>query len=154
MNRVSNLERIPRKYMDDPEFETQLKTVMVGDAIGCERFYVNMDYVKPGAASTKYHSHSKQEELFLIMKGNGILRMDGEEMPVCEGDVVSKPAGKDIAHQFINTGSEVMQILDVGTREPDDVATYPAENVVYIRSRKSAFNLGDKIEGWSSDPNE
>lgn len=128
MNRIANIDNIPREYMYDPDFQSKMKTILVGDAIGCEKIYVNIDYVKPGGESVKYHSHSKQEEIFLVMSGKGILRMDGEEIFIRTGDVISKPAGKDIAHQFINNSSEILQILDVGTREKDDVATYPVNH--------------------------
>ena len=154
MNKILNLDNIPKEYMDDPDFKTKMKTVLVGDALGSEKIYVNIDYVKPGGKSVKYHSHSRQEEFFLIMSGNGTLRMNGEEIPVKTGDVISKPAGKDIAHQFINNSLEILQILDVGTREKDDVATYPDENVVYIRNKRLVFNVKDNMENWTSDPNE
>lgn len=154
MNRISNIDQIPKEYMDDPDFQSKMKTVSVGDFIGSEKIYVNIDYVKPGGESVKYHAHSMQEEFFLIMSGKGLLRMDGEEISIKTGDVISKPAGKDIAHQFINNSSEILQILDVGTREKGDVATYPDENMVYIRDKKMVFNMNDKIENWSSDPNE
>jgi uncharacterized cupin superfamily protein len=153
-NNIANIDNIPREHIDDPDFESPLKTLCIGDAIGCEKFYVNLDFVKPGAASTKYHSHSAQEEFFLIMGGEGLLRMDGNEIPVKKGDVVSKPAGKNIAHQFINSGTEILQILDVGTREKSDVAEYPDENVIFIRNKGLIFNMGQKLEAWSSDPNE
>lgn len=154
MNRVANISSIPREYMDDPEFETKLKTVMVGKAVGSEKLYVNMDYVKPGAASAKYHSHTRQEEFFLILAGQGLLRMDGEERAVGPGDVVAKPAGKRIAHQFINTGSEILQILDVGTVEPGDVVEYPEENTVLLKDSRLVFSTGDALQEWTSDPNE
>jgi len=154
MNRISNIDSIPKEYMDDPDFQSKMKTVFVGDSIGTEKIYVNIDYVKPGSDSVKYHSHSKQEEFFLIMNGQGILRIDGEEILIKTGDVISKPAGKNIAHQFINNSSELLQILDVGTREKNDVATYPDENIIFIRDKKFVFNINDKIESWSSDPNE
>jgi uncharacterized cupin superfamily protein len=34
---------------------------------------VNIDYVKPGAKSTKFHSHSLQEEFFLILNGHVVV---------------------------------------------------------------------------------
>lgn len=154
MNRISNIENIPVEYMFDPGFQTKMKTVFVGEAIGCEKLYANIDFVKPGAVSTKYHSHSKQEEIFLIMAGKGILRMDNEEVSIKAGDVISKPAGKDIAHQFINNGSEILQILDVGTVEKDDVATYPDDNMIFIRNRGLVFNINDSDKNWTSDPEE
>jgi uncharacterized cupin superfamily protein len=53
--------------MYDPDFQSKMKTILIWDAIGCEKIYENIDYVKPGAESVKYHSHSKQEEFFLII---------------------------------------------------------------------------------------
>ena len=154
MYKISNINKIPRDYIDDPDFQTQLKTLLIGDVLGCEKIYVNIDYVKPGAKSTKYHSHTKQEEFFLIMGGTGILRINGEEISVVAGDVISKPAGKNIAHQFINNGSEILQILDMGNRDKEDIAVYPDENKVFLRNKKLVFDLDDKIKNWSSDPNE
>lgn len=154
MNNISNIDAIPKEYMDDPDFLSKMKTVLVGDAIGCEKIYVNIDYVKPGAESAKYHSHSRQEEFFLILSGRGILRIDGKEVSIKTGDVISKPAGKDIAHQFINSSDEVLQILDVGTREKDDIITYPDENRMLIKDKQLVFNINDKVKGWSSEPNK
>jgi uncharacterized cupin superfamily protein len=153
MNNISNIDNIPKEYMYDPDFQSKMKTVLIGDAIGCEKIYVNIDYVKPGAESVKYHSHSKQEEFFFIIGGKGILRINGKEISIMTGDVISKPAGKDIAHQFINNGSEILQILDVGTREDDDVTTYPDENVIYVKNKGLVFNISDNVKGWTSEPN-
>ncbi len=154
MNNISNIDSISKEYMYDPDFKTKMKTVLIGDAIGCEKIYANIDYVKPGAESVKYHSHSKQEEFFLIINGQGILRIDGEEKLIRKGDVISKTAGTGIAHQFINNSTEILQILDVGTREKDDVITYPDENVVYIKDKALVFNINDNIKNWTSEPNE
>jgi uncharacterized cupin superfamily protein len=150
---VANISNIPKEFMDDPEF-SKLKTVRVGDAIGTERFYVNVDYVKPGAFSTKYHAHDLQEEFFMIMAGTGILRFDGQEMRVSPGDVVAKPAGKGLAHQFINDGGDILQIMDIGTRVTGDTIVYPDEGTVYVKGQKRTFHMEDSIKGWSSDPNE
>ena len=116
-----------------------LQTTELGTAAGNEKLYVNIDYVQPGAKSTKYHSHSLQEEFFLILKGSGILRMNDETAPVQAGDFVAKPAGRGIAHQFINDGTEVLEILDCGTKEANDVVNYPDEPV--------------RGKDWKSDPN-
>jgi uncharacterized cupin superfamily protein len=134
-------------------FGVQVKTMEVGDEMGSEKIYVNIDFIKPGAVSTKYHTHSKREEFFLILHGTGILRMNEKEMPVEAGDMIAKPAGKNIAHQFINLGTEILQILDIGTREEDDIITYPDENRVYIKRNKMVFDLCDEDKEWTSEPN-
>jgi uncharacterized cupin superfamily protein len=154
MERLSNIGHIPREHMSDPDAKTGTYTIQVGDAAGCEKIYVNIDVVKPGAASAKYHAHSRQEEFFLILEGSGTLRLNGEELPVKAGDVLAKPAGRDIAHQFINNSDGVLRILDVGTREAGDTATYPDDNVVLLRDKRWAFSITDKLSEWTSDPNE
>ena len=153
MKKILNIDNMPREHIDDPDFHSKMQTLLIGNALGCEKIYVNIDYVKPGGKSVKYHSHSKQEEFFLIMQGSGLLRMNGEEVSIKTGDVISKPAGQEIAHQFINNGSEILQILDAGTREKDDIATYPDENVVFIRNKGLVFDIKDCMKGWTSDPN-
>ncbi|ERK29873.1 cupin domain-containing protein [Clostridium intestinale] len=153
MYKISNINTIPDEYIDDPNFESKMKSLLIGDALGSEKIYVNIDFVKPGGKSTMYHSHSRQEEFFLIMSGNGLLRINEEEIQVKTGDVISKPAGKNIAHQFINNSTEILQILDVGNRDKDDVAIYPDENKIFIRNKKLVFNINDNIENWTSDPN-
>jgi uncharacterized cupin superfamily protein len=154
MTRILNINNIPGKFVDDPEFVSRMKTAYLGAAAGSERIYVNIDYVKPDAKSVKYHSHSRQEEFFLVLKGNGTLRMKDEELAVKAGDFVAKPAGKDVAHQFINTGSEVLEILDCGLNEPDDTVTYPDEGMILFKREKLAFRISDALPDWSSDPNE
>lgn len=154
MNNISNINNIPKEYMDDPDFKTKMKTILIGDAIGSEKIYVNIDYVKPGAVSVKYHSHSEQEEFYLVMSGKGIFRIDDKEILINTGDVISLPAGKDNGHQFINNSSEILQILDIGTREKDDIVTYPEENIVLIKNKRLVFNMDDNIKEWTSEPNE
>ena len=44
-----------------------LITTSLSAAAGSRKIYVNVDSVPPNAYSTKYHSHSQQEEFFLII---------------------------------------------------------------------------------------
>ena len=153
MVRILNVDSLPDEFVDDPEFESQMKTLCLGAAGGSEKLYVNIDYVKPGAKSVKYHSHSKQEEFFLILEGSGTLRMNDEKTPVKKGDFVAKPAGKEIAHQFINDGSEVLQILDCGLNEKEETITYPDDDVILVKKQRMALKISDALKEWSSDPN-
>lgn len=153
MQEVHNIDNVPDDYVDDPRFESGLKTKYLGTLGGSEKIYVNIDYIKPGAKSVKYHSHSLQEEFFHILKGNGTLRLDDKIIPVKKGDFFSKPAGKEIAHQFINDGDEVLEILDCGIPNKNDIIKYPEEDVILIKRTGTVFRNIDKIEDWSSEPN-
>lgn len=153
MQELHNIDRVPPEFMDDPERATSLTTKYLGVLAGSGRLYVNVDYVKPGALSVKYHSHSLQEEFFLVLEGTGILRIEDRKLRVGRGDFVAKPAGRGIAHQFVNDGDETLVILDCGIREPDDVIEYPDEAVVVLRNRNLAFRRDEFLGNWSSDPN-
>jgi len=153
MARVLNVDSLPEEFIDDPGFESKMKTLYLGAAAGSEKLYVNIDHVKPGAKSVKYHSHSEQEEFFLILEGSGTLRMNDEKIPVKKGDFVAKPAGKGIAHQFINDGTEVLQILDCRLNEKDETITYPDDGVILMKKQRMAFKISDALKEWSSDPN-
>ncbi|WP_367566316.1 cupin domain-containing protein [Lacrimispora sp.] len=94
-----------------------LITKSLGTAGGSRKIYVNTDYVPPKAYSTKYHSHSQQEEFFLILSGTGTLRLQDKEWAVKQGDFFAKPAGQNIAHTFYNSSDDILVILDVGKFE-------------------------------------
>ncbi|MFY0546282.1 cupin domain-containing protein [Brevibacillus sp. H7] len=150
---ILNLNHVPEQFVED-YLGGKATTLFLGAAAGSEKFYVNVDKISPGSKSAKYHAHSKQEEFFLILSGNGTLRMNGQEYPVKKGDFVAKPAGRDIAHPFINTGTEVLEILDVGTKEDGDIAYYPDEEVILLRDQRKAFKLADAMPDWDSEPNK
>lgn len=154
MVKIHNLTKLPKEFIDDPKFESKLRTKYLGNAAGSEKLYINIDYVKPGGKSVKYHSHSVQEEFFAILKGNGLLRFNEEEIQVTTNDFFAKPAGQGVAHQFINNSDDILIILDCGTNDTNDEVYYPDEDVTYRKKEKKAYKGGKFIKIWSSDPDE
>ncbi len=132
-----------------------LVTKSLGLASGSDKIYVNIDLVPPGAYSTKYHSHSQQEEFFMIISGKGTVRLNDKEYPVKSGDFFAKPTGKNIAHTFYNSSEENLVILDVGTREKEDTCYYPDEDMYMQKSNEQRrFFSGSVLDkNWTSEPN-
>jgi uncharacterized cupin superfamily protein len=64
-----------------------------------------------------------------------------------------KPGGRGIAHQFINDGRGVLEILDCGTVDRGDIVRYPDEGVVLEKDRRRAVKGRKVLKGWSGDPN-
>ncbi|MFY8330713.1 cupin domain-containing protein [Vagococcus carniphilus] len=149
---ILNMNELPEgvevNYLD------KARTAYLGKAAGSEKMYVNIDKIEPGQKSCKYHSHARQEEFFLILKGAATLRYDGEEYLVKKGDFVAKPAGKQHAHQFINSGDEVLEILDVGLNVANDITYYPDEGVYYLPDEEKVFSEQGELKEWTSEPNE
>lgn len=130
-----------------------LVTKQLGAAGGSQRLYVNLDTLPPNSYSTKYHSHGTQEEFFLVLRGSGVLRLEGVEQAVKQGDFFAKTPG--LAHCFYNDSNEPMELLDVGTVESADVCFYPDEyvRVEKVGNQRRAYKAGTPLADWSSEPN-
>ncbi len=151
---IKNVEQMPEEFVWQDSIG--LVTKLLGAAAGSEKIYVNIDSVPSKANSTKYHSHSQQEEFFIILSGSGILRLNGKEQSVKQGDFFAKPAGKNIAHTFYNSGNVNLVILDVGTKEREDTCYYPDEDIYMQKSNEqSRIYRGSNLEqSWTSEPNQ
>jgi uncharacterized cupin superfamily protein len=81
--------------------------------------------------------------------------LNGKEFTVKKGDFIAKPAAQGIAHQFYNSGNEILEILDVGTVEKEDTCYYPDEEIYLMKSngKNSVYNKNSNVSDWTSDPN-
>lgn len=150
MGRIFRVHDLPDDCIDASD--SLITTFYLGKAGGGEKLYANIDRVVPGGSSCKFHSHSKQEEFFYILRGKGTLRVGEESREVKAGDFFCKPAGKGLAHQFTNTSNDVLEILDVGSVQPGDEVFYPDEGVTYIKDQKKFLRDGEELSNWSTNP--
>lgn len=64
--KIQNIESLSDSFIWSDSMG--LITKSLGEAAGSKKIYVNIDTVSPNAFSTKYHSHSQQEEYFMILE--------------------------------------------------------------------------------------
>ena len=80
----------------------------------------------PGMASYPYHYHMEREEVFYILRGEGILRTPEGERRVTAGDYLFFPAGEAGAHKLTNASdTEPLAYIDFDSHHEMDVAVYP-----------------------------
>ena len=108
----------------EPGGETFGISTRVGDHAGLTRIGVNLDVIRPGERSTKFHWHHEEEECFLVLSGSGVLQVGDDNFAVGAGDFFAKREGPEQPHQFVNTGAEDLRILTVGEHR-GDTAEYP-----------------------------
>ena len=70
-------------------------------------FYMRVFEVEPGGEIFE-HSHPWEHEIF-ILNGKGIIRINGKEIPVKEGDAIYIPPCS--RHYYKNVGDEVLRFL-------------------------------------------
>lgn len=97
----------------------------LGQGTAARKLGASVDVVAPGNRSCPYHFHHAQEEMFIILEGNGTLRVAGEMLALHSGDVIFIPPGPEYPHQIINTSDAPLKYLSISTRETPEVAEYP-----------------------------
>ena len=99
---------------------------------------LNYVVLPPGGEGAPPHCHSHEEEIFVVLDGDGVLQLwprgerTPEEHPLRDGDVISRPAGSGIAHA-LRPGSEGITYLAYGTRDSGDMCFYPLTGRVSLR---------------------
>ena len=105
--------------------------------------------VAPGKWGQVPHCHSAEEELFVVLDGEGIVLLGEDEHPVGRGTVVARPAGTGVAHAF-RAGADGLTVLAYGTREPDDVCYYPRSNKLSFRGVGVIARL-ERLDYWEGE---
>ena len=103
----------------------------LGDAVGTRTSGLGHIAVAPGKLACPPHCHSAEEELFVVLEGEGVLLLGDEEYKLKAGYVVARPPGTGVAHAFKGAGKG-LTLLAYGTRRTTDLCYYP-------RSRKISF---------------
>jgi uncharacterized cupin superfamily protein len=100
--------------------------------------------LEPGVLSGPPHCHSAEEEIFVVLDGEGVLELSPaspgpkespgptETHPVRRGSVVARPPGTGVAHAF-RSGDAGLTLLAWGTRDPNDICWYPRSKKIFWR---------------------
>jgi uncharacterized cupin superfamily protein len=97
----------------------------------------------PGKMGSPPHCHSEEEEVFVILEGDGTLELwpspqsakNGvlrEDLPIRPGHVIARPPGSRVGHAF-RAGPGGITMLIYGTRKPNDMCWYPRSNKIFWR---------------------
>jgi uncharacterized cupin superfamily protein len=103
---------------------------------------VNMDVFWPGQPSTLYHAETEQED-FLVLAGECLVILEGEERHLRAWDFVHCPPGTH--HVFVGEGQGPCVILMLGAR-PNRGIDYPRDEV--------ALKHGAGVETATDSPTE
>lgn len=87
---------------------------------------INIGVLRPGQPACLYHEESAQED-FLVLAGECLLLVNGEERTLHAWDFVHSPAGTE--HVIVGAGDGLSIVLAVGARKEPGQLRYPVSEL-------------------------
>jgi uncharacterized cupin superfamily protein len=106
-------------------------------------FGINIGVMQPGQPACLYHAEAAQED-FLVLAGECVLLVDGEERPLRQWDFFHCPAGTE--HVLVGAGAGPSLVLAAGARGEGKSIVYPVSEL--------AQRYGASAEQKTPDPKE
>ncbi|MBE9079101.1 cupin domain-containing protein [Romeria aff. gracilis LEGE 07310] len=155
---IRNFNEIPLTHrFRDPNYDTRFARLARDTA--AQKLGATIDVLEPGKRGCPYHLHHAQEEMFIVVEGEGTLRVAGEMLPLKAGDVVFIPAGPEYPHQIINTSDAQLKYLSISTLEAPEICEYPDSGKYMAEGsldKSDPFEVierkGPSLDYWDGEP--
>ena len=154
----ANLDEVEFDDIEENGYYTS-RRARFSTAIGARKLGYNLTVLPPGKVQCPFHSHHGEEEMFLIIEGEGELRFGDQRYPIRKHDVIACPTGgPEVAHQIINTGKTTMRYLALSTLAELDACEYPDSQKVSIvtgqhgaSGRRKMFRAENTVEYYDRE---
>src|SRR5438105_2969412 len=110
---------------------------------------ITLQVVAPGQPSGLYHAESNQED-FLVLAGECILLVDGEERPLRAWDFVHCPPGTE--HVFIGAGGGPCVVFMTGARTSGKSIVYPVSEQARRQGASVEIETPSPVEAYAGFP--
>jgi uncharacterized cupin superfamily protein len=117
--------------------------IVEGDDVSFPQLGFTLAVLRPCQAGGRYHRESDQED-FLVLAGECVLLIEGEERPLEAWDFVHCPPGTE--HAFVGAGDGPCVIFMTGARSENKEIVYPRSEL--------ALRHGAGVETDTSSPAE
>ncbi len=144
---VVNVEDVEAVTVERPRVARTRRNL--GRAAGSITTGIQHVEVMPGMESAPPHCHSLEEEIFVILDGDGGAVIGDVETPVARGHVVARPAGTGVAHVF-RAGAGGLTYLAYGMRDPGDVCYYPRSGKIAWRG-VGVMGRIERLDYWDGE---
>lgn len=127
-----NLDDLELKDLEENGYYTY-RRARFSSAIGARKLGYNLTELPPGKAQCPFHSHRAEEEMFLVLEGEGELRFGSQKYRIRKHDVIACPTGgAEVAHQIINTGTTPMRYLSLSNVAEVEICEYPDSDKIGV----------------------
>ncbi len=121
----------------------------LGRSMGSRSSGLQQVAVAPGKLNCPPHCHSAEEELFVVLEGEGSLLLGDEEVEVRRGSVIARPPGTGVAHAF-RAAEAGLTLLAYGTRRSTDMCFYPRSSKISFRGLGIVARI-EAVDYWEGE---
>ena len=107
LRNIKDLEDLGPKFDGAPDLEFRAAT----KALELESSALSYQRVPPGCRFPYGHTHLKQEEVYVVLRGSGRMKVDDEIVELAEWDAVRVPPGMWRGYE---AGPEGLELLVIG----------------------------------------
>lgn len=155
MKPIANLDEVEFDDVEENGIYTSSRALFSA-GIGAVKLGYNLTVLPPGKVQCPFHHHHGEEEMFLILEGEGELRFGDRRYPIRKHDVIACPTGgPEVAHQIINTGSTTMRYLALSNLVDVEVCQYPDSGKVSVLTAaggRHVFREETKVDYYDGEP--
>jgi uncharacterized cupin superfamily protein len=134
------------------------RRALLGRQAGARRLGLSLWEVEAGQAAYPLHYHLGEEELIVVLDGEGELRTPEGWRALEEGEVLSFLPGADGAHQLRASGSSPLRFLAISTAGAPDICVYPDSGKLGANERRpdgeglwQLFRSADAVDYWDGE---
>lgn len=112
-----NHERGPRVIRRADRRSSQLRydrgavDKIVDGVVGADHVDLHINRIRAGSAPGPYHLHTTSENVYLVVSGDVIVRIDGEDHRLAPGDAAFIPPG--VPHSATNAGATDAELIEI-----------------------------------------
>jgi uncharacterized cupin superfamily protein len=110
---------------------------------------ITLQVLQPGQPSGLYHAETNQED-FLVLAGECLLLVEGEERPLTAWDFVHCPPGTE--HAFVGAGDGPCVIFMTGARTREKDTVYPRSDLARRHGAGVETEVRSAAEAYAPHP--
>lgn len=160
LNPVARISELPLDLFKEGDAYRSADAA-IGKRLGLTQLGATYSEVPPGKSGCPFHVHHVEDEMFVILEGEGTYRFGPDSYPVKAGDVLGAPrGGPEYAHKLTNTGTGPLKYLSISTMADTEICEYPDSGKFQASTRtagasasrfKSIGKIGDNLDYWDGE---
>ena len=151
VNRVNLFDELPYANSRTDPAPFTAKWADPGRLIGAEKLGYGATRLAKGDVFCPYHWHTREEELFVVMRGTPTLRTPRGTFALRAGDCVAFSTDARGAHALSNEAEEEALVLLVANTDPGDACFYPDSHKFVVEATGTLVRDNPQLDYYDGE---